>query len=224
MDNESDKGMKRLYIVVEGQTEEEFVKSVMAPYFQRFGIYSITPVILHTSAAGKGGFVNYQHLKNRITSLLKSMGDDVIVSMLVDFFRCPNLPNQEIWDKIGSHKERVAEMEHSISNDICDHRFIPYIQLHEFEALLFSSPVGFEAYFSDEEAKKAISVINDFDNPEDINTSPTGAPSKRLSGIRQKYEKVVEGKVIAMEIGMDVIMSKCPRIRAWIEKLIEACK
>lgn len=216
--------MKRLYIVVEGQTEEEFVKSVIAPYFQRYGIYSVTPVILHTSSAGKGGFVNYQHLKNKVTSLLKSMGDDVVVSMLVDFFRCPNLPNKEVWDKIGNHKEQVATMEQSISNDIRDHRFIPYIQLHEFEALLFSSPAGFEAYFSDEEAKKAVSVIDDFENPEDINTSPTGAPSKRLSSIRQKYEKVVEGNVIALEIGMEKILAKCPRFKAWIDKLGEACK
>lgn len=32
---------KRLYIVVEGQTEEEFVKDLMAPYFLDHGIYII---------------------------------------------------------------------------------------------------------------------------------------------------------------------------------------
>lgn len=216
--------MKRLYIVVEGQTEEEFVKSLIAPYFLQYGIHSVTPIIIHTSSVGKGGFVNYQHLKNKVTSLLKSMGDDAIISMLVDFFHCPDLPNKEEWDKIANHKERVEAMEQSIADDIRDHRFIPYIQLHEFKALLFSSSVGFELYFSDEETKKALAVINAFENPEDINTSPTGAPSKRLLDIRDKYEKVVEGNVLALEIGMEKMLSKCPRFRAWIEKLIEVCK
>lgn len=35
--------MKRLYIVVEGQTEQEFVNELMAPYLQDSGIYSVTP-------------------------------------------------------------------------------------------------------------------------------------------------------------------------------------
>lgn len=216
--------MKRLYIVVEGQTEEEFVKSMIAPYLQQYGIFSVTPVILHTSAAGKGGFVNYQHLRNKVKSLLKSMDNDAIISMMVDYFRCPSLPNQEEWDNIEIHAERIEAMERSISDDIKDHRFIPYIQLHEFEALLFSSPAGFEAYFSDEEAQKALTVINSFENPEDINTSPSGAPSKRLLGIREKYEKVVEGNIIALEIGMDSILARCPRFKAWIDKLVEVCK
>lgn len=34
--------MKRLYIVVEGQTEQEFVNELMAPYLQDSGIYSVT--------------------------------------------------------------------------------------------------------------------------------------------------------------------------------------
>ena len=75
--------MKRLYIVVEGQTEEEFVKSMIASYLEQYGIYSVTPVILHTSATGKGGFVNYQHLKNKVNSLLKSMDNDAIISILI---------------------------------------------------------------------------------------------------------------------------------------------
>ena len=49
--------MKRLYIVVEGQTEVEFVETLLVPYFQQFGIYSVIPVIIHTSATGKGGLV-----------------------------------------------------------------------------------------------------------------------------------------------------------------------
>ena len=56
--------MKRLYIIVEGQTEQEFVNSVIAPYMQQHGVYTVTPLLIRTSKTGRGGFVNYEHLKN----------------------------------------------------------------------------------------------------------------------------------------------------------------
>jgi hypothetical protein len=214
---------KRLYIVVEGQTEEEFVKSLLAPFFQDMGIYAY-PLIIHTSKGHKGGFVNYEHLKNDIVRLLKSQGQDVIVSMLVDFFRCPEVPEKDIWSIIPNHVERVVEMEMAIKKDINDWRFVPYIQLHEFEALLFSSDEGFKKYFSDKEILELQGIIESYENPEDINSSPEGAPSKRLLRIVPDYDKVVYGNIIALEIGLKLIVDRCPRFKAWTELLIEKCR
>ena len=50
--------MRRVYIVVEGQTEQEFVNTVISPYLQGFGVFSITPVLIRTSRNGRGGMVN----------------------------------------------------------------------------------------------------------------------------------------------------------------------
>ena len=217
--------MKRLYIIVEGQTEQEFVKSMIAPYLCRFGIYSVTPILIHTSKTGRGGFVNYEHLKNDANKLLRSQKDDAVISMFVDYFRIPNnMPNTEKWENIKNHLEQVIIMENCIAEDINDHRFIPYIQMHEFEALLFSSNKGFQTYFTEEESKKTHRIIDTYNNLEDINTSPQGAPSKRLLAIKTNYDKVVEGNLIALEIGISDIIAKCPRFRAWTERLIEACK
>lgn len=216
--------MKRIYIIVEGQTEQEFVKSMIAPYLQQSGIYSVTPVLIRTSKSGRGGFVNYEHLKNDAVKLLRSQKDDFIVSMFVDFFRIPEIPQKEKWEQMTNHKEQVEEMEKCIKDDIKDRRFIPYIQLHEFEALLFSSNKGFETYFTKDNALETQQIIDAFDNPEEINTTPSGAPSKRLLAIKDDYEKVIEGNLIALEVGMNEILIKCPRFKAWIEKLIEACK
>ena len=216
--------MKRIYIIVEGQTEQEFVKSMIAPYLQQSGIYSVTPVLIRTSKSGRGGFVNYEHLKNDAVKLLRSQKDDFIVSMFVDFFRIPEIPLKEKWEQMTNHKEQVEEMEKCIKDDIKDRRFIPYIQLHEFEALLFSSNKGFETYFTKDNALETQQIIDAFDNPEEINTTPSGAPSKRLLAIKDDYEKVIEGNLIALEVGMNEILIKCPRFKAWIEKLIEACK
>ena len=215
--------MKRLFIVVEGQTEEAFVKELMAPYFIQNGIYDVRPVIIQTSKGHKGGFVNYEHLKNDILRLLKSQGQDVVVTTFVDFFRCPELPNQKDIEALPSHIKRVEEMEKSISDDINDWRFIPYIQLHEFEALLFSSANGFEMYFEDQISKEIQGIIDSFDNPEEINSSPETAPSKRLIRIIPYYDKVIYGNIVALEIGLPTILARCPRFRGWIDCLIHRC-
>ena len=216
--------MKRLYIIVEGQTEQEFVNSIIAPYMQQHGVYSVTPVLIRTSKTGRGGFGNYEHLKNDAKKLLSSKKSDSVVSTFVDFFRIPEVPQKERWEKKATHIEQVEEMEQCIAEDINDSRFIPYIQLHEFEALLFSSNKGFESFFSEDNAKDTQQIINTFNNPENINTTPTGAPSKRLLAIKDDYDKVIEGNLIALEVGINDILAKCPRFRAWIEKLIETCK
>lgn len=216
--------MKRLYIIVEGQTEQEFVSSLMAPYFQQFGIFSVTPILIRTSKTGRGGFVNYEHLKNDARKLLQSNKSDFVVSMFVDFFRIPEVPRKEIWQAKANHNEQVSEMEKCIEEDIQDYRFVPYIQLHEFEALLFSSNKGFSTYFTKIDANKTQSIIDSFENPENINSTPEGAPSKRLLAIKTDYDKVIEGNLIAMEIGINDILSKCPRFKAWVDKLIAQCK
>lgn len=215
--------MKRLYIIVEGQTEEEFVKNMIAPYLGKKGIYDVRPILIHTSRTGKGGFVNYAYLRNDAKRLLAGRGDDFVVTMLVDYFRCPEVPFSERWKQMTNHERQVEEMEKCIGDDINDSRFIPYIQLHEFEALLFSSNVGFMSYFTDNEQKETERIVKSYPNPEDINSTPEGAPSKRILSIRKDYDKVLIGNLIALSIGMETIMKKCPRFNRWIEAVVKAC-
>lgn len=214
--------MKRVYIVVEGQTEQEFVNSVISPYLQQYGILSVTPVLIRTSRTGRGGMVNYLHLVNTIRPLLMSGKNDYLVTTFIDFFRLPyNMPRYEASMGIKDKTEQIKSLEKAINEDIDDHRFFSYIQLHEFEALLFSSNKGFEYYFSDDLAEETASIISSYNNPEDINTSPEGAPSKRLLAIKPDYNKVLEGNLIALEIGIKSILEKCPRFAEWINVIIE---
>lgn len=216
--------MKRLYIIVEGQTEEEFIKTLVAPYLLKFDIYTVTPLLICTSKCGRGGFANYAYLKNDAGKLLASPKNDFIVSMFVDFFRCPELPQKERYEHIDDHCLKVVEMENCIGDDLDDRRFIPYIQLHEFEALLYSSNRGFEYYFTEKQALETKQIVDKYFNPELINSSPQKSPSKRLLGIKGDYDKVVEGNLIALEVGFSKMLERCPRFSAWIDKLIEACK
>lgn len=217
--------MKRLYIVVEGQTEQEFVNELMAPYLQESGIYSVTPVLIHTSRSGRGGMVNYQHLYNTIKILLCSANTDFVVTTFIDFFRLPNtMPDYAQCMAITDKIQCVEALEESLNKHIDDRRFFSYIQLHEFEALLFSSNKGFEYYFSEAYAQKTAAIISSYANPEDINTSPQGAPSKRILAIKPDYNKVIEGNLIALEIGINTILDKCPRFAAWVSRIVDCCK
>ena len=119
---------------------------------------------------------------------------------------------------------KVDKLEEFFGQDINDKRFIPYIQLHEFEALLFSSNRGFEKYEEEKIYFKTKEIIESFKNPEDINSSPQTSPSKRLLAINPKYNKVIDGNIIALEIGIQTILKKCPRFNFWLNNLISKVK
>ena len=216
--------MRRLYIIVEGQTEAEFIESVLRPYLNEKGIFFVEPIIIHTSKGFKGGFVNFQHLFNDASKLLKQQSD-IIVSTFVDFFRVPtSLPDYDTCMKQSSVEAKINCLEKAIAQSINDRRFIPYIQKHEFEALLYSSNRGFETYFDEGVFNRTQAIMDVYPNPEDINDNPQTAPSKRLDNITQtvlkrKYDKVNDGNTIALEIGIDAIIEKCPRFKAWVETL-----
>jgi Domain of unknown function (DUF4276) len=209
----------RLFIIVEGETEELFVTDVLRPYFWTHNFYNLAPIIIQTSSVQKGGFVNYQHLKNSIINILHE--PDTVVTTLVDYFGMPtNLPNYANCQALNSVSQRIECLEASMKSDIgFGDRFIPYIQQHEFEALLFASNRGFISYFGEKIGDAMGNIMAQYDNPEEINDSPQTAPSKRILSMIPSYKKVNDGNLIALEIGLQTIMDKCPRFRIWIERL-----
>jgi hypothetical protein len=104
-------------------------------------------------------------------------------------------------------------------------KFIPYIQKYEFETLLFSEPSYYEEYFSNQQAQLDIeTIINIFNgNIEEINNSKETAPSKRMikffDNYDESFDKVFHGYSIIEEIGLQKVLEKAPRFRAWIEKI-----
>lgn len=157
--------------------------------------------------------------------LLVSSQTDFVVTTLIDFFRLPDdMPNYAESMAIKDKTQCVEVLENAVDDSLCDSRFFSYIQLHEFEALLFSNNKGFECYFSDECASKTASIISSYNNPENINSSPEGAPSKRLLAIKPDYNKVLDGNLIALEVGIDAIIEKCPRFAEWMNRIVEKCK
>ena len=216
--------MKRILILVEGQTEETFARDVLVPHFLQFGI-----VLQYTIVKTKkvldgpdyaGGLFNYKRFRDDIFSLLKD-SDAVAVTMLMDFYGLPlNFPGRATLPS-GTPFDRVNYVEDQIAADISDARFVPFLALHEFEAYLFVEPSIVQGMFPEKNCEHAIRAIKDaFPTPEEINDSPTTAPSKRLLAIfGNEYQKTLHGPLVTHDIGIERIRQACSHFNAWITKL-----
>jgi len=215
--------MRGVYIICEGHTEKEFVNSVLRPYFNNYQIYDVRPILMSTGKSQKGGDIKFDRLKLNIETLLKH-NNDIIVSTLIDFYKLKSdFPKYELALKINNKIKRVDFLENSLAEVINNHRFNPYIQLHEFEALVFSSIGGF-ASIGTVNFKLLNKTFNSYPNPEDINENPLTSPSNRLKEIIQGYDKINHGIMIIRETGIKTIINKCPRFSKWVETLIKKVK
>lgn len=194
--------MVRIGISVEGPTEERFVKTVMAPYLSGKGIY-ITPVSI-------GGGVNIDRARTELKKIAASFD---VVTTLYDFYGFQKKSSNDTKETLeGKIEEAVHEGIRS--------KLIPYVQMYEFEGLLFSCPEAMERGLDEVGAKEwCQNVLNDFDgNPELINNSFMTAPSKRLEK-DTGYRKITHGPNIAKEIGIEKIRKKCAGFNEWMNKL-----
>ena len=218
--------MKRLVVIAEGETEESFVNNILISYFNSLVIYNY--IQCFKTKHSNGGLSKYSYIKQDIIKIIYET--DVVVTTLLDFYRLPSdfpgykqnnaLPHDR-WVEIieGQIKEDIERTQEQRFDN-----FIPYIQLHEFEALIFSSIAGIDALFEKSEVKYRDfqAVIDSYPNPENINNGPDSAPSVRLKQLIPGYDKVVYGVGIISEIGMETVLSRCPRFNGWIKKLKDA--
>ncbi|PKV75897.1 DUF4276 family protein [Pontibacter ramchanderi] len=217
--------MRVLNIIVEGPTEREFVNGCIAPFFHEHGLYNIRTIGIETSPGHKGGDVRYARFEPNVRTLLRGK-EDMIVTSLIDFYELrSDFPKYQNSLAFKDVQQRVEFLENACYEDIGDERFVPYIQLHEFEGLLFTKMDGFKFLDIPSTNRKLLqNIINDHPNPETINNGPQTAPSKRLLHLIPNYQKTFHGPFIALENGFDSIMEKCPRFYSWINKLLERMK
>ena len=134
-----------------------------------------------------------------------------------------NLDPVDTEKKITDKIKRVSFLEQAVGKDISSNRFIPYIQLHEFEGLLFSDTKGFDSLpdIPESNIKQLTDAVKEHDNPEMLNDGPETSPSKRLEKLIPGYRKALYGPMIANEISVAVIMKRCVRFKNWIEALTQ---
>lgn len=227
--------MKHLYCIVEGETELEFFNRIIIPYlYEEKKIVTNIKGLMISMSGGGHGFNNIEHFKNTISPILNYNNQPVITTM-IDYYGINSekkLPGFLECERFSAVDDKISHLEGALNQQVQSIKpyrfFIPYIQKHEMETLLFADA---EAGFSleNEGIKEAVlAVCEAFSNIEDINNSYETAPSKRLEKIYAengaKYEKVSDGVDIAEFIGIHTMLEKSPRFNNWLNGLIAAVR
>ena len=100
--------MKRLYILCEGQTEEDFVNIILNPYLQNAGVIVI-PIICTTKRTPfkkyKGGVSSFPKVKKELQRLCGEHPNELVTTMF-DLYAFPydalgleNIPN-DVYNKV----------------------------------------------------------------------------------------------------------------------------
>jgi hypothetical protein len=214
----------KILVLVEGQTEETFVRDVLAPHLALCSKSIVATLVvtkkMKSGPSFKGGVLSYRQVKRDLTRLLGDSSVAQITTML-DYYALPNdFPG---CSSGGSSPPgvRVAQLEEAFRVDIADRRFVPYLSQHEFEALLFADPESARELYDDPATVDAMLAVRaEFGgNPELINSGPMTAPSKRMKALFDGYQKTVHGPLAAHAAGVHALRSNCPHFDQWLRAL-----
>jgi len=220
--------MARLFLFAEGQTEKMFAGNVLKPHLANLGVFLQGATAIRTSEKKgivyKGGGKSYERKRNHIKHLLdQDKARDAFFTTMIDLYGIQSgFPRLDEAEKLRHlPPERVKFLEQAFAEDVGDtRRFIPYIQLHEYEAYLFSDPSRFRViYIGREKDIEKLHAIARRDTPESIDDYPNTAPSKRIRALFPDYQKPVMGVQIAEAIGLKGIRDKCPHFHTWVMRL-----
>ena len=215
----------RLYITVEGQAEKEFADRALKPHLAGYAIDVRSRVVVTNRKLGKrGGILDFDKIRGDISRLMKEdRHGEARFTTMVDLYALPaEFPGWAEAHKKSDPVDRVAVLERALASEFAESRFIPFIQLHEFEALLYCDLGELQRRIANSESGiKALQkdVLNL--EPEEINEGATTAPSKRIIRHVPIYErnKVRVGAPAAAAIGLNNLRTKCPHFGNWLSGL-----
>lgn len=210
--------MSRLYVLVEGQTEEAFVRELLQPHYARQGRF-LTPILVSTSPGHKGGVVSYAKVKPQIRRLCQQ-DPGAHVTTLFDLYALPgDFPGKTLplYPAKASGHQKALFLEEQLTQDINQPNFLANLMVHEYEALLYTRPSMFAQWTDDADVVSVLSAaVARAGAPEDVNDSPHTAPSKRILAAMPGYQKTFHGPLIACDIGLDAMRQACPHFHAWL--------
>ena len=165
-------------------------------------------------------------MQNDIIRFLKrDSKKDVFFTSMIDLYALhKEFPGTEEAERYRNDPYRRVEiLEGSWAKETNDPRFIPHLQLHEYEAYLFSDISMLSLHYEGQERAigKLSEVADGFDSPERIDDGPHTAPSKRIIKHLPRYEsdKSTVGVQMAERIGLPMIRRRCPHFDRWIDRL-----
>lgn len=220
--------MKKLFVVVEGATEERFLRTVLYNDFITKGIHIEAQQWLTNRKLGTGGGgSNFDLIENHLKRLMSRYrhDKDVFISVMIDLYAFPQGGNTVYDNEVSSQpngRNKAILLQDKMSGRMQYQNFIPYVQLHEYEALLLSKPDALLSFYTDkiQEVENLKAEIQG-KQPEEINDTPEGAPSKRIIKYLPLYkkQKTTAGVTTAEKIGLPFLRTSCPHFNDWVTKL-----
>lgn len=227
--------MSRLLVHVEGETEERFVNETLAPHLYGFGYSKVSARLLGNARQRerRGGICSWPIARRDIVNHLKEDADALATTM-VDYYALPQqagngwpgraaaagLPFDQKAPTVHAAlaADVGAQLDHRFNGD----RFLPYVMMHEFEGLLFSDCAAFAGAIGRPDLVADFQRIRDsVGSPEEINDSPQTAPSKRVLGLVNGYQKPLHGSFAVENMGLEVIRDQCVLFGDWLTRLEE---
>ena len=211
-------------VLVEGPTEQRFVKQVLGPYLADRCV-CLTPIILDKPGE-KGGDVKFARAQNDIERHLKQRSDTV-VTLLVDYYGIrSDWPGYVESKQQTTHTRKYEVMTRATADEVQalfsaqnpSRRFIPYVSMHETEALYFSDPVCLAEKLG-VDPSRVEAILSECGEPEKINNHYETKPSKRLEDLSSRFKKTSTGIALATEIGIPKMREACPLFNAWVSSL-----
>jgi hypothetical protein len=212
--------MQRVLVLVEGQTEEAFIGRSLQPHLQQVGVHLVPTVVVtrvvRSGPNNKGGVGSWKHIRGDLQPLLRD-SSLVAVTTMLDYYGLPgDVPGMSARPD-GSPEIKATHVQSAIDDALGDPRLRCYLSLHEFEALLYSDPDACSAYLGAPGLSAAMQrALRECGSPEAVNDDPNTAPSKRIVAAYPRYKKVLDGVVLAEQIGLSSIRSACPHFNSWL--------
>uniref|UniRef100_C6DZ01 DUF4276 family protein n=1 Tax=Geobacter sp. (strain M21) TaxID=443144 RepID=C6DZ01_GEOSM len=210
--------------LVEGKTEQIFIQDLVSPYLSPKGIY-IIPIQI-SKPGQKGGDVKFSRVQNDIGIHLKQRSDTYL-TLFVDYYGInvdwPGLNKAKIEATPAGKAAQVNSATKDKVNSLfgyfdSERRFIPYVAMYEFEALLFSGPEHLAEQL--QVPRRSIDkILEQCGEPERINDSQQTAPSKRLESLTSRFKKTSTGLAVAKAIGLPRIRERCLIFNEWLSEI-----
>ncbi len=219
----------RLNVLCEGNAEQEFVEKILSPHLLEKNIITSAQRVYTKKDRNKitrGGVTKYKKIKDDLKFWFATeSGNNIRFTTFIDYYGIPeDFPGLHEEVRITSPYDRIKIMELRFAEDIShDYRFIPYIQLHEFEALLFVEPKRLNHLYFNRESEvdmleQMLNATMD-QNPELINNNKETAPSKRILSLIPEYDKCAGANMLLSEVGLSNLRRSCKHFHEWIDKL-----
>lgn len=218
----------RLHFIVEGQTEETFVRNTLVPHLAGRSIWADARCVQTSRMHGKkyrGGLSHYAQVRKDITNWTKQdRNPNVRFTTMFDLYALPtDFPGYDAATQSADPLQRADVLEDALAQDIDDGRFVPYIQVHEFEALLLADPAKLDSQFPkhDDAIRRLAETASRYQSPEHIDDGSDTAPSKRIIREIPAYEgqKASAGPLVAGRIGLYTLRAQCHHFGSWIDSL-----